>query len=179
MLTGNVAHGTESVGFRERLNRSPKVTFAVIAAVILAAVAYAYVGSRDSTEISEPQLFYSADDGKTWFKDSAYLLVPSDRNGAQVVRAKVFTDGSRARVCYLERFKAPVLTHLAELLKNAQHASQPASSAFQNAGLGPTSIEVKAPGAKQWIPITSVDQAAKVIRQFQVTPNDQLTPVEP
>jgi len=167
------------MGFRERLNRSPKITFAVIAAVILVAIAYAYVGSSDSTNASDPKLFYSADDGKTWFKDSAYLPAPFDRDGAQVVCAKIFTDGSHERVCYLQRFKAPAQARLTEELKNAQQAGRPASSAFVAAGIGPTSIEVKAPGTERWIPINSIDQMAKVIRQFQTAPNGRLTPVEP
>jgi len=179
MHSGNVAHAMEPVGFRERMNRSPKITFAIIFAVILSALAYAYVGSRESTTVSEPRFFYTADDGKTWFKDSAYLPVPFEKDGAQVVRARVFTDGTKERVTYLERFKAPVQARLAQELKDAQQAGRPASTAFQSAGIGPTSIEVKAPGHGSWIPINSLNQTGKIIAQFEATPNGRLTSVDP
>jgi len=101
------------------------------------------------------------------------------RDGAQVVRARVYTDGTTQRVCYLERFKAPVQARLANELKKAQQANQPAATAFASAAAGPFSIEVKAPGAASWTPINTVDQASKVISQLQASSGGRLTPVEP
>jgi hypothetical protein len=167
------------MGIRETLNRHPRIAFGIMAAVALAAAGYAYLGTQETAYNPEPQMFYSNDDGKTWFRDNAFLPVPTERDGKQVVRARVATDGSTERVCYLERFNAKAHDRLAREVTKAQQEGRPASAAFGSSGLGLTSIEVKAPGGDRWIPITSGEQASKVLGQLQTANGAKLEMVQP
>jgi hypothetical protein len=43
---------------------------------------------------------YTDDDGKTWFVDSAYKVVPFDHDGNQAFRALVFTYANASKKCH-------------------------------------------------------------------------------
>src|SRR5947207_12339964 len=57
--------------------------------------------------------YYSTDDGKTYFEDSADHLVPFDKDGKEAVRAHVFQCGGGAPfVGYLEKLDSKVKARL-------------------------------------------------------------------
>jgi len=155
--------GNRNAGIREFLNKHPGWTVVGLVGVILLAAGYGYTGVRQQDRPDEPKGFYTDDDGKTWFADSAYRVVPYERDGKQVVRAKVFNDGKHDFVCYLERYKDGARKKLEEQVKIARDKKQSDQTAFTAAGLSVASMEVKKPGVNgPWTPITDTNQAARV-----------------
>jgi hypothetical protein len=80
------------MGVRESLNEKKTLGLGVAAAVGLLAVVI--IGAQvvgGGSGVSEPETaFYTDDDGKTFFKDDIYKVVPFDHNGKQAYRADVF-----------------------------------------------------------------------------------------
>src|SRR5580700_11847641 len=70
------------------------------AAIVIAAFYFRPFGHKPNYS----EMFYSDDDGQTYFKDSIYKLAPFDHNGRIANIAIVCTDGTRNFVGYLERF---------------------------------------------------------------------------
>lgn len=97
------------MNIREWLNNNPRITTAVTAIVIVLAV-IVIVWNRSSQESgpsSGYRVYYSDDDGKTWFADDWQKVPPFDHNGRQAVRAHVFRIGTgEPFVGYLEKFDA-------------------------------------------------------------------------
>ena len=50
------------------------------------------------------QVFFTDDDGKTWFPDDAKRVPPFDRNGKPAVRAHVYKCGGKTFVNHMERY---------------------------------------------------------------------------
>ena len=64
--------------------------------------------SRGARRSAAPQMWYTIDDGKTWFADVANKVVPYDHQGKQAHRCFVWTcDGGKTKfVSHLERLSA-------------------------------------------------------------------------
>jgi hypothetical protein len=97
------------VGIRETLNRSPGISAGAVGGVILLAVIYIiYYMSGNSSSIPNPpsKMWYTVDDGKTYFADSADKVPPYDYQGKTAVLCHVFTcdKGKTKFVGYLQRF---------------------------------------------------------------------------
>lgn len=97
------------MNIREWLNNNPRITTAVTAAVIVLAVVV-IVWNRSSSGPGPSgvyKVYYSDDDGNTWFEDDWQKVPPFDRNGREAVRAHVFRiGGGEPFVGYLEKFDA-------------------------------------------------------------------------
>lgn len=89
------------------------------------------------TRVSSIKVYYTVDDGRTWFADDSGKPLPFDHNGQMAVRCFVFKCST----------SAPFVGYLETLTK----ASDPSSVSSGAAVL------VKKPGARDWAPIYSRD----------------------
>jgi hypothetical protein len=108
------------VGIRETLNQHPKATTGVTAAIVVIALAViVYQLTRPSgQQASSGLVYYSNDDGKTYFSDSASKVPPFDKDGKPAVRAYVWKceDGTLF-VSHLERVSPESMKKIQELQK--------------------------------------------------------------
>jgi len=143
------------MGIRETFNRHEKVVITFGAGVIATALLL-IVGQllRDRPHVvpSTVQLFYSDDDGRTWFVDDASKAPPFDHNGNQAVRAEVFRcrDGVPFVGCLLRYSDA------AKAMIARTAAADPNSGTVQRYdGL----MESKKPGETTWAATGSLSTA--------------------
>ncbi len=139
------------MGVRQGPTNARKLTIAVAIGVTVIALWFIISHLRSGAGRSLPaegrQAFYSDDDGKTWFSDSAGRIPPFLHDGKEAVAAHMAVDrNGNPYVLYLERFTpegkrrlaggtgAPLMDHPAVL---DPHVA--------------TDIEVKAPGGKEWL----------------------------
>lgn len=142
------------MGLREKLNERPQVSAGVVVGVVLALIAlilYEMFGGGPSKHMSGGELYFSADDGQTWFADSADKPTSTDHNGAEAYRCFVFKTSTSAPFAgYLEKLTPP--------------PPPPATGG----PVGPavpdpyTTDFVKKPGDKQWVPKMS-PQGQKIV----------------
>ncbi|HEY1684994.1 MAG TPA: hypothetical protein VGG19_09540, partial [Tepidisphaeraceae bacterium] len=99
--------------------------------------------------------FFTTDDGKTWFADSASKLPPFDHNGAQAVRCYVFKGKNGEFAGLLQKYDD---TNRAELARRGDK-------------LPPRDMPslVKKPGDKEW---TSVGPDQEALMLAHVSPPD-------
>jgi len=134
------------VGIRQALNEKPGVGLALtIALIFVAAVAmfFQFRGSRKPA--TAVQAFYSDDDGKTWFLDTASHVTPfKDSNNRQAVIAMVYKcpDG-KPFVAYLMRYTEDARKAAERFQQQSGRLPAQSGTMMQN--------EVKKPGAKNWI----------------------------
>ena len=134
------------MGVRESINENPKLGFGVGAGIVVVALAltgFQLFGGGNG--VKQPKYgFYTDDDGKTFFKDDMYKVVPFDRNGKQAYRAGVFEcpDGKQF-VALIYRHNALGRKAMGEHL--AKGASDPQGTFL--GGLEIQGMEVKRAGA--------------------------------
>ena len=103
------------------------------------------------------QAFWSDDDGKTWYSDSAYLVPPIDHNGKPAVFAVIYNyDGGSKQFCaYLEKYSPESKKHLeASIAEAVNDGKKPSAAAlFQDHTFMQNAVMVKSPGAPEstWI----------------------------
>lgn len=102
------------MALRETLTDRPAVTNAITVVVILLAAAFIAVDVlRPRPASAGPQLFFTTDDGDTWFADKATQLPPYNVDGKPAVRAYVYACASgKPFVAYLERYTPETVAKL-------------------------------------------------------------------
>jgi hypothetical protein len=158
--------------------QSRQTLLAVVVGVLILAIAgYWWLsGSSDSQSGLPQRAFYSVDDGKTWFEDSASQIAPFDHSGKEAVRAYVFTsDGGKTKwVGYLERCTAQAKT---AILNARNGKGEPEEIVRRRLGGG---VEVKKPNDTKWVPISDAQGAAAIMQPKSPTgATDGVQPVEP
>ena len=90
------------------------MTNAITALVILLAAAFIAVDVlRPRAAFVGPQLFFTTDDGETWFADRAGKLPPYPVDGKPAVRAYIYACASgKPFVAYLERYTPDAIAKL-------------------------------------------------------------------
>lgn len=115
------------------------------------------------------QTFFTDDDGKTWYTDSAYLLPPLDHNGTTAVFAEVFSyDGGSKQFCaYLAKYTPEAQRKLRESIGDAvKQGHSPASAGlFHDPFFMKNALMVKKPGSDKWV--NQSDPAANEITSIQ------------
>jgi hypothetical protein len=102
------------------------------------------------------QVFYSDDDGRTWFRDSVYLAPPFDHNGKEAVIAEIYSydDGSKEFCGYLAKYTPAAKARLEHALADAQKAGQPLGSValYRDPSFVGSGTLVKKPGSgNSWV----------------------------
>lgn len=145
---------------REALNRYPKMTAAVtIVAILLAAGSFVYMRLPEKPPKVQTRMFFTADDGKTWFPDQATRLAPFDRDGREAVEAHVYRCGDREFVGYMERTEPEARKKLEELMKGGVNAG----NAPQIGVLRGTKAQRKKPGDADWVGVMEDNSAFNVM----------------
>jgi hypothetical protein len=140
------------IGIREGVNKRQGVLAAGAVIVALLSVVFIVVytlRSNGPTRVS--RMFYSTDDGKTWFTDDADKLFPFDHDGQQAYRVDVYKGGDGTEfVGDVERYTDNAKAKLAEL-KTDPNADPRVVQGLMNSGL-----EVKHVGDDKWFRVSSV-----------------------
>ncbi len=154
------------MGIREWSNQHPKVTFSVIGACVLVAIASIVVEVRANHRgypTSAPNSYFTVDDGKTFFVDSSDNYPPFDYKGQQAVHAYVFECSGKRFVGFLERYNDSVKQMLA--------AGKPLTAEMVRFGR-----ELKKPGDTVWVKSGDLAVEAKV--ENVICPDGQGMPEE-
>jgi hypothetical protein len=143
------------MGIREQLNENPRITTGITAAIIVIVLAWLLwprgagaPGGGGGTG-GAGQLFYTTDDGKTWFPDDAQKIPPFKKDGQDAVRAVVYKCGGKTFVNHMERYTPEGQKQLAA----AQAKSGSDAAAALMTPVAETAMEVKSPGDKEWVKI--------------------------
>jgi hypothetical protein len=136
------------MGVRESLNENKRLGLGVATGVVvvgLAIISFQVFGGSKGGGIDQPtQVFYTDDNGKTFFKDDVYKVSPFDRSGKKAYRAEVFQcDDGKQFVGLIYRHNALGRKAMEEYL--AKGADDRLGTFL--AGLDIQGLEAKAPGA--------------------------------
>lgn len=157
------------MGIRESLNKNPKLATGMTVALVLACVGFVIFqqgGAGASLGAAVSEVYFSDDDGKTYFTDSVDKKYPFDRNGKQAVRAYVFKCGDSG---------APAVTYLERVRDN--DGKPPAGDLPGQAPSG--IVEVKKPGQKDWVRLDTAAGTAVVRSDCPGGPTGSPVPVFP
>jgi hypothetical protein len=139
------------VAIRDKLNDNPAATGGVVAACVAIALlvilrpACSSPGGAGGTNPGVTQEFFTVDDGQTWFAADAGKIPPFDHQGKPAHRAHVYRCGNgKPFVVFLERYAEADRRRLEELLDGKEANSMEALKLL-------TQVEVKKPGAKDWV----------------------------
>ena len=143
------------MSLREKISSNNNVGMGVgIGMVVLAAIIFA-VMYWPETQADLNQAYYSDDDGKNWFADSAFRVAPFERNGKTAVVAHIYNyaGGSKEFCGYLAKFtpeaKAKLEAAIAEAKRNGKDAGS--VSLWTDQGFMRSAVVVKKPGDSAWI----------------------------
>lgn len=164
------------MGLREIINRSPKAGVAVAALAVVGAVAVAVLGSagRGPRPVGEGRAFFTIDDGKTWFADSATNPSPFTKDGKTAYRVLVWRCGS----------SAPFASHLYRSgeLQSPGDTRRPApalSIGRTQQPMSGSSVQVKRPGSSTWVAANTVEGESITRPQCPDGSTNGLEAVEP
>lgn len=148
---------------RKLLNAHPWVVVPAMIVLVLLAGYTAYSQFRQALGMQgSPGLYFSDDDGNTWYSEKPGTLSPTTRNGKESVRAHVYSCEGRSFVAYLERFTPEARAALESAVASAQSGgARPDQGSMQR--LTMAGMQVKLPGDKQWVP--AFGQAGSKLRQ--------------
>ena len=161
------------MGIRETLNQNPSITTGATIGVILLAlgfIVYQIVGVGDGVS-AVTEMYYTTDDGKTYFADDVNKVSPFDHNGQEAVRAYVFSCDNKSTqfVAYLERMTPEAKKKLEESRAKAADPSAPGGpggpGGMEMEFLMMEGMEVKKPGDANW----SKRNSPEAEKAFQVT----------
>jgi hypothetical protein len=154
------------MGLRETMNENPRITTGITVAIIVVVLAWllwprgggGVAGGGGGGGVAT-QLFYTTDDGKTWFPDDAEKVPPYKKDNKEAVRAVVYRCGGKTFVNHMERYSPEAQKQLeAMYAKDGAAAADPALAG----SLNETGLEVKSPGDKEWVKITDPKAQAVV-----------------
>jgi hypothetical protein len=140
------------MSIQEWVNRKPGIAIAIVAAVLIAAIAFSV--SRMNARrgpLASRQAFFSDDDGQTYFRDSASKIPPFDHNGKTACAVTVLRCASgKPFVAYLQQYDAATVARIQDWMKQS-------TSAHPRPGDMPSDpiMQVKRPGESTWYSISA------------------------
>jgi hypothetical protein len=145
------------VSLQTTLAERPAVTNGISIGLIVLAVAFiAFDLLRAPAAGGVPKLYFTVDDGKTTYTDTADRLPPYDHNGQTAVRAYVYQcEGGQPFVAYLERYAEPMKKALTD-------PNGPKVGPVDREFIIAENTEVKLPGQGDWVKRAS-DAGQKII----------------
>jgi hypothetical protein len=165
------------VGVREFIKGNQFVMVALAGVMIVGSGVAIYLQASDDGSTDSGKVYFSNDDGKTFFPEKSTKLPPFDRDGKPAYRAHVFVCGGKRVTGYLSRFTPEALKALEEA--NAYRGTgKPPPNVRQLATIGTTGTEVKRPGDAKWV--SQADAAAATrVRAFRCPDGSSPTEVDP
>lgn len=144
------------MGVRQTLQEKQKAT-TVIAGVVLGLAVLALVYENwPAKNLTITKLFYSDDDGQTWFADGVFLVPPYEHNGKIAVDAQVYSyDGGKKQFCaYLAKYRTEAQKQLLAAIADARQHGKALDSIqlFSDPGFIGKGMMIKLPGpGHSWI----------------------------
>jgi hypothetical protein len=165
------------VGLREAIKSNQAIVVALALVMIVGSAVAIFFQARDDGSADSGRVYFSNDDGKSFFDDKSTKLPGFLRDGKPAYRAHVFVCGGKRVTGYLSRFTPEALKALEEA--NAYRGTgKPPPNVRQLATIGTTGTEVKRPGDAKWI--SQADAAAATrIRAFRCADGTTPTEVDP
>src|SRR5690348_348924 len=160
------------MGFAEEIEKNKRTVVIVSVLVLVAIIVVVWTlsgPSRPSLPSGKAKVFYSVDDGKTYFADDAEQLPGFDHGGKPAYKAQVYQCGDNGK---------PFVAYLVKVEDGARKSAEAARAQ----GRGPKEvaeiwqgkIEVKKPGEGKWVPTGWRTPGEKIM---QVTcPDSKTTP---
>ena len=156
------------VGLRDQINQKPAIAGGVVAALVLVVIGIIYFQLKPHGRppaISGIQMYYTTDDGHTWFADAWEKIPPFDHDGVQAVRCYLFkTSHTPPFVGYLESY-TPAMH---DELSGTVHSIGPVIPA--------TGTIVKRPSDKNWV-LLGTPAGQKIVQVM--SPDGPLDPLQP
>ena len=167
------------MGLREKVNQNPGIAIGAASAVIVLAGIILLLqtrgGAASGSASGSGQLFFTTDDGKTWFTDDSTHVPPFMKNGKEAVRAYVYRtrDGTKF-VGFMERYTPEGKKVLEAAL--ARPPEQQTDDPFMGVA---GALEWKKPGDAAWVSASDprAEQVVKVVSPKGA--NDTVSPVSP
>jgi hypothetical protein len=164
------------VGIRENLNKSPAITTGATIAIIVIALGFIVYqllpnrGPRISTKV-----FFTDDDGQTYFSEEGTVLPPFDHSGKEAVRCYVYSCGGTKFVGYLEKYTDDAKSKL----DAASKSNTPNPMMMEDMEMMQGRL-VKKPGDAKWIKSSDFEKAQKVMEiHCPDGSSGELTPILP
>jgi hypothetical protein len=151
------------MGFAEEFEKNKK-TFVIVAVLVVIAIVVSVMtltsGPKKPSKSegsSTPKLFYTVDDGKTWFEDDAAQLPPFDHGGKPAYRVQVYKCGADG---------SPFVAYMQRIEEGARKAAEAAKAAGKRQAeieeLWINKVEVKKPGETKWVPTKGAEKIMTV-----------------
>lgn len=142
-----------NAGVRETLNRGKNGLFVGIILIIASAAIFSYHSTPPIVRPTGTMDFYSDDDGRTFFEDSAIKFPPFDHDGKTAYQAEVFknTRGDQF-VAVLRRYTPDAKAQLEAQYADDLAKGHPEYIYTQKAALDISGTEIKIRGSQVWIP---------------------------
>jgi hypothetical protein len=142
------------MSLRDVMNKNPIVAIGATAAVVVLALVF-IVMQMKSPEVAKPAsgLYFSVDDGKTFFTGETGKIAPFDYNGQPAVRAHVFEINGAKKVGYLEKFSDAGKARAEKAIARKRFMVDD----FEN------DILIKKPGDKKWTARNDPDRAGAIM----------------
>ena len=138
------------MAIREALNGKKGVAAVGAGALICIAILFIVIESRGVNTGPLSKVFYTTDDGKTWFTGDSGKLFPFDHDGQPAYRVDVYkTSDGKEFVGYIERYTDSAKAQLAQLM------AQPQPDQMKIASVTNDGLEIKRPGASKWYRLNS------------------------
>jgi hypothetical protein len=134
---------------REAINRHSAISTVVVICVLILGLVLIALELKGESGKPPKDNYYSTDDGKTWFVDSASKLPPFDHDGVPAVRCFVFKGGNGKFVGLLEKYTDATRDQLARTAEQMRPRDD-------------VTVLVKKPGEKDWKEV-GMDQAAMML----------------
>lgn len=171
------------VSLRDKLNANPVITTVAAIVILVAAGVFivmraTHTGPSNSIKIPTKD-YYSDDDGKTWFVDSADLLPPFDHNGNKAYGVLLFRCGTGKP--FVQRLIGydPSARQMME-----ERTKQGVSGAVAKLSQGVDGQMIKRPGDADWVTLTDGNNDAskkwqEINQSFPPCSEGAPTPVSP
>jgi hypothetical protein len=160
------------VGLRDTLNNTPRVVTGatVIMILIVGYLIYANLGHGPAggPAPAKDMVYFSDDDGKSYFADDAKKIPPFNHDGKEAVRARVYRSGGKTYVNHLERYTPESKKKLEGIIARAKGPDV----MLPDVG----GVEVKAPGGSSWVSANSPEAASVMAPRFPSADLQVVTP---
>jgi hypothetical protein len=141
-----------NMSIREKLNEHRGVTIGIAGGAVVLVIGFIVMqvlANRKTFPTKLPDLYYTIDDGQSFFAANSENVAPFDYQGKPAVRAYVFECAGKRFVGYLERYTQEARKSLVE-----QKKSTPQLQLYGR--------ELKKPGAATWVKSGDFAAVAKV-----------------